>query len=44
MKRLGCEIDNAENFKTNFRHPCAHYDIVVFLDACHYGKVNEKYF
>lgn len=35
MKKLGCEIDNAENLITNFKHPCADYNVVVFLDACH---------
>ncbi|CAB3230959.1 unnamed protein product [Arctia plantaginis] len=44
MKKLGCEIDNAENIKTNFRHPCADYNIVVFLDACHMVKLMRNTF
>lgn len=44
MKMLGCEIDNAENIKTNFRHPSADYDVVVFLDACHMVKLMRNTF
>lgn len=39
MKLLGCNIDEPKSLKTNFKHPAADYNVVVFLDGCHMVKL-----
>lgn len=39
MKALVCNLDNLENIKTTFRHPCGGHEIAVFSDACHMVKL-----
>lgn len=44
MKNLGCVLDDFKNLKTDFKHPSADYNVVVFLDACHMIKLIRNNF
>lgn len=45
MEVLGCKYKNPKELKTTFKHPCADYEVAVFLDFCHtYAKTNTKSF
>ena len=44
MKNLGCVLDDLQNLKTDFKHPSADYNVVVFLDACHMLKLMRNTF
>lgn len=39
MQILGCKYDNPRKLKSAFRHPCADYQVAVFLDICHMIKL-----
>lgn len=43
VKKLGCSLE-PQAMKTTFRHPSAHYQVAVFLDACHMLKLVRNAF
>ncbi|KAG7307177.1 hypothetical protein JYU34_007329 [Plutella xylostella] len=44
MKVLGCNLHDPKNLKTSFKHPCANYEVAVFLDFCHMLKLIRNHF
>lgn len=44
MKILGCKLDDPKRLKTTFQHPCADYEVAVFLDFCHMLKLIRNHF
>lgn len=44
MEVLGCNYKNPRELKTTFKHPCADYEVAVFLDFCHMVKLIRNHF
>lgn len=44
MKILGCKLGDPRRLKTSFKHPCADYEVAVFLDFCHMIKLIRNHF
>lgn len=44
MELLCCKYKNPKELKTTFKHPCADYEVAVFLDFCHMLKLIRNHF